>query len=135
MVSDGKGGWHKELFPVFAPYLLAAIAKESLSDTALDRSFPIEMHRKPITIRKKTYNFHRCEKECLPARDAMYQWALENAAAIAECYDSVEVEYEVDGLELNDRAADIWKPLLAVACVLRSVTTAWKWSMRLTDWN
>jgi hypothetical protein len=37
----------------------------------------------------------------------------------------VEVEYEVDGLELNDRAADIWKPLLAVACVLRSVE-AWE---------
>jgi hypothetical protein len=33
-------------------------------------------------------------------------------------YESAELEAAVDALELNDRAADIWKPLLAVAGVL-----------------
>ena len=118
MVPLGDGNWRREMFPVYAPYVLAAISKESLTDTALDRSFVIEMHRKPITLKKQSYNFHRCEKECRPARDAMYRWALENASALADSYNGVE--HDVDALELNDRAADIWKPLLAVARVLGS---------------
>src|SRR5882762_2756201 len=46
MVSVGDGKWKKENFPVYAPYVLAAIDKGSLTDTALDRCFVIEMHRK-----------------------------------------------------------------------------------------
>jgi hypothetical protein len=123
MVPVVGGNWRRETFPVYAPYVLAAIDKESLTDTALDRSFVIEMHRKPITIKKQNYDFHRCEKKCSPVRDEMYRWALENASALAGCYDSAELRTEVDALELNDRAADIWKPLLAVAHVLGSAET------------
>jgi len=64
MVSAGDGKWKKENFPVFAPYVLAAIDKESLTDTALDRSFAIEMHRKPISIKKQKYSSDRCEQGC-----------------------------------------------------------------------
>jgi hypothetical protein len=78
------------------------------------------MHRKPITIKKQKYNFDRCEQECEPLRDDLYRWALENAALLAATYESAEMEAAVDALELNDRAADIWKPLLAVARVLGS---------------
>jgi hypothetical protein len=120
MVAAGDGKWRREMFPVYAPYVLAAIAKDSLTDTALDRSFAIEMHRKPTTIKKQKYSFHRCEMECEPLRDDLYRWALENARALAATYESAELEGEVDALELNDRAADIWKPLLAVARVLQS---------------
>ncbi|MGA2415730.1 MAG: DUF3631 domain-containing protein [Candidatus Sulfotelmatobacter sp.] len=120
MVSAGDGNWKKEHFPVYAPYVLAAIDRESLTDTARDRSFVIEMHRKPITIKKQKYNFDRCEQECEPLRDDLYRWALENAALLAATYESAEMEAAVDALELNDRAADIWKPLLAVARVLGS---------------
>jgi hypothetical protein len=115
MVSAGDGKWKKQSFPVYAPYVLAAIAKESLMDTALDRSFTIEMHRKSIAIKKQKYSFYRCEQECQPLRDDLYRWALENAALLAATYDSAELEAQVDALELNDRAADIWKPLLAIA--------------------
>ena len=89
------------------------------TDTALDRSFTIEMHRKPITVKKQKYSFDRCEQECSPLRDDLYRWALENSRALATRYESVELEAQVDALELNDRAAaDIWRPLLAVAQVL-----------------
>ena len=120
MVPAGDGKWRREMFPVYAPYVLAAIAKESLTDTALDRAFAIEMRRKPITIKKQKYSFHRCEQECRPLRDDLYRWALENARALSTRYESAELEADVDALELNDRAADIWKPLLAVARVLGS---------------
>jgi hypothetical protein len=110
--------WQKKEFPVYAPYVLAGIGKGSLADTALDRSFVIEMQRKSPSIKKKRYNFHRCEQECQPLRDEMYRWALENAARLAATYESQKLEVEVNDLELNDRAADIWKPLLAVARVL-----------------
>jgi Protein of unknown function (DUF3631) len=125
MVSAGEGKWRREMFPVYAPYVLAAIAKKSLTDTALDRAFTIEMHRKPITIKKQKYSFHRCEQECQSLRDDLYRWALENARVLATTYENAELEADVDALELNDRAADIWKPLLAVARVLRS-EEAWQ---------
>lgn len=120
MVLTDEGRWKKKTFPVYAPYVLAAINKESLTDTALDRSFAIEMYRKPINIKKKKYNYHRCEEECQPFRDDLYRWSLRNAAAVASTYESNQLEAEVDALELNDRAADIWKPLLAVCRVLGS---------------
>jgi hypothetical protein len=118
MVSAGDGKWKKETFPVYAPYVLAAIDKESLTDTALDRSFAIEMHRKSISIKKQKYSFDRCEQECGGLRDDLYRWALENAAVLAAAYEGAELEAAVDALELNDRAADIWKPQLAVARVI-----------------
>jgi hypothetical protein len=119
MVSSGDGKWKKESFPVYAPYVLAAIDKESLTDTALDRSFAIEMHRKSISIKKQKYNFDRCEQECGSLRDDLYRWALENAGGLSATYEGAELESAVDALELNDRAADIWKPLFAVVRVLR----------------
>lgn len=51
----------------------------------------------------------------MPLRDDLYRWALENAASLAAIYESAQLEDEVNALELNDRAADICKPLLAVA--------------------
>jgi hypothetical protein len=43
---------------------------------------------------------------------------LENAKAIHRIYESTELEAEVNALELNDRAADIWRPVFAVAIAL-----------------
>jgi len=115
MVPSMDSQWRRELISVFAPYVLAAIAENSLPDTALDRSFVIQMNRKDIRIKKKKYDFNRCDKECASVRDDLYIWALQNAAALATIYSGRKLEVDVDRLELNDRAADIWKPLLAVA--------------------
>ena len=117
MVST-DGDWRREEFQVYAPYVMAAIGKHSLTDTAWDRSFGIEMHRKPIQITKAKYNWHLCEKECGPVRDDVYRWALRHAERVSRVYLSKELEKEIDALGLNDRAADTWAPILALASVL-----------------
>jgi hypothetical protein len=76
------------------------------------------MKRKPISIKKQKYSFGRCEEECVLLRNDLYIWALENIGVLSSHYESAELEADVDALELNDRAADIWKPLLAVARAL-----------------
>lgn len=118
LVRDGR--WRKEALPVYAPYVLAAIGKESLAGTALDRCFVIEMRRKPFTLKTASYSYPCCDAECKPLRDNLYLWALQNADELARIYASNELAATIDALELNDRAADIWKPLLAVARQLGS---------------
>jgi hypothetical protein len=118
MVQDKSKQWRKGLFPIYTPYVLAGINKNSLTDTALDRSFVIEMQRKTIAVKKRKYEFNSFELECQPLRRELYRWALENANAVHRIYESTELEAEVDALELNDRAADIWRPMLAVAIAL-----------------
>ena len=118
MVPTGQGQWCKEEFPVYAPYAMAAISKDSLSDTALDRSFVVEMHRKPTKVKTSHYNFHQCEKRCAPIRSVLYAWALSNAKAVSAEYESAELGTEIALLGLNDRAADIWQPLFAIGRVL-----------------
>lgn len=118
MDKDEKGKWKKQLIPVFAPYILAGIGRASLSDTALDRSFVIEMHRKKTAVKKRKYDHDRVEIEARPLRARMYLWALETAEAVNNAYRSIALEAEVDEIGLNDRAADIWRPLFAVLRVL-----------------
>ena len=114
MEPVAKNKWRKRTIPVFAPYVLAGINRASLSDTALDRSFAIEMRRKKCRVKKRKYDHDQAEMESRPLRQRMYLWGLENAPAVARVYRSAELEAEVDGLQLNDRAADIWKPIFAV---------------------
>ena len=59
----------------------------------------------------------RCEAMCESPRERLYLTALALAPRIADCYESMELGQLVDGLGLNDRASDIWKPLLAIASV------------------
>lgn len=123
MVPAGGGEWKQEQFPVYAPYMLAAIRRDSLTDTALDRSFAIEMFRKNTRLRKKPYDT-RCETLCEPIRQQLYLFALSNAHHIGEVYESKSLQDRVDALGLTDRAVDIWKPLLAVIAVAAKNVTS-----------
>ncbi len=109
-----NGTWKKRVCAVYSPYGMAAIGKDSLSATALDRAFCIEMKRKPLKVKKAKYNYFQCEKKCLPIREDCYLWALQNAKRVAEIYGSKELEKSMELLGLNDRAFDIWMPLFAV---------------------
>ena len=115
MVKQEDGKWREESFPVYAPYGMAGINKDSLTDTALDRAFSIEMARKGRRVRKANYDFDACEKECTPIRDDCYTWALQNAVRLANTYESAALERQMERIALNDRAANIWKPLFAIA--------------------
>ena len=50
--------------------------------------------------------------------------ALTHARDIDEVYHSPELERRIDALGLNDRAADIWRPLLAIAVALDELAMA-----------
>jgi hypothetical protein len=112
------GEWRRIYYPVYAPYSMAAIDRNSLSDTALDRAFVLEMHRKSSHIKTSTYSYHQFEKRCKPIRSQLYLWALGHAARVATVYESKNLQTALDAIGLHDRAADIWKPLFAVAGAL-----------------
>jgi len=113
-----QGNWRNKEYPIYAAYNLSGIKKSSLSDTALDRSFAIEMARKPVFVRKNKYKHFRCEEECSPIRHDLYSWALQNVGEICGLYESQELQDKIEPLALNDRAVDIWLPLFAILEVL-----------------
>jgi hypothetical protein len=123
MLQDKGGDWRRELYPVYAPYMFAAINRESLTDTARDRSFEIEMVRKSTRTKTRAYD-DGCETACAPIRDHLYLAALTHAMQIDAVYRSSELQRRMDALGLNDRAADIWKPLLAIAVAFNELAVA-----------
>jgi hypothetical protein len=98
---------------------MAGIGKVSLADTALDRAFAVEMSRKSISIKKVKYRNESCDARCAPIRDLLYLWALQHAPQISREYESADLEAAIDRLALNDRAADIWTPIFAIARTLQ----------------
>ena len=114
MIPTGNDGWANQEFPVYAPYFLAGINKHSLTATALDRSFDIQMYAKSAREKKESYSYFKCEEKCKCLREDLYLWALQNAENVVDLYESNELEGEIEHMQLNDRAADIWRPIFSV---------------------
>jgi putative DNA primase/helicase len=94
-----------KVFHVFGAVAIAAIGK--LPDTLMDRSIVIEMKRKAPT--EKLQKLRRRQREALAALPRQCaRWAADNMKALSEH----EPELPDD---LDDRAADNWEPLLAIA--------------------
>jgi putative DNA primase/helicase len=94
-----------KVFHVFGAVAIAAIGK--LPDTLTDRSIVIEMKRKAPT--EKLQKLRRRQREALAALPRQCaRWAADNLKALSER------EPEVPD-DLDDRAADNWEPLLAIA--------------------
>jgi putative DNA primase/helicase len=94
-----------KVFHVFGAVAIAAIGK--LPDTLMDRSVVIEMKRKaPGERLQKLRRRQREALSALPRRCA--RWAADSVKALSER------EPEVPD-DLDDRAADNWEPLLAIA--------------------
>jgi hypothetical protein len=107
--------WRQEMYPVYAPYALAAIGRDSLSETALDRAFPIEMQRKSSHDHVKRYKDHAFEAIAVALRESLYAWALQSGRAVYDIYTGDTFETRTKQLRLNDRGEDIWRPILAIA--------------------
>lgn len=90
-----------ERFDVFGPKAIAGIGK--LPDTVADRSIPIRMKRRAPGEKVERFRLRTAEMDALPIRE----W-LESVPVT----DVTDVTVPA---ELNDRAADSWEPLLAVA--------------------
>ena len=105
---DGK--LRDQSYEVYAPRVLAGIA--GLKDTLEDRALPVFMLRKrraePVArIGRAT------DEEAQTVRDACALACLTHIGAIFEEYEAAPALLEKEGLD--DRAVDLWAPLLAVA--------------------
>lgn len=101
-------------FDTYSPKVLAGI--NSVVDTIEDRAFRILMARKRKGEQVNRFNLRKCESSLALLVDDLHLWAQQNAAKVA-------VEYEIvdsTSLEnLDDRAKDIWEPILAIGGVVK----------------
>jgi len=113
MVGGSHGGrWNLEKIPVYSPYAMAGIAKDSLAATAEDRTFPIELHEMPARMTVADYDYYIADKEFAGLRDELYLWALQYSVKIADNYRSNP--NLINDFNLNHRGKDIWKPLFCI---------------------
>lgn len=90
-------------FPTFCPKALAGIGE--LPDTIADRSIIIRMQRRAKSEPVARFRAREAERGLFPLRAELAKWAQQaDFGAPAEIPD-----------ELDDRAADAWEPLLAIA--------------------
>jgi Protein of unknown function (DUF3631) len=93
-------------FPVFSPKVLAGIGK--LPDTIADRGIPITLHRRAPGEAVERFRYKAVSVEGQALRERAEAWAADAVA------DLQAAEPEIPE-ELNDRVADGWEPLLAIA--------------------
>jgi putative DNA primase/helicase len=104
-VPSPEGGYEPRAFSTWCPMLLAGIGK--LPDTVADRSIIIGMARKrPDEKVKRLRERDGAELHILCRKAA--RWAADSIASIKQA-DPKAPE------QLNDRAADAWSPLFAIA--------------------
>ena len=100
-----REGYEPREFSCWAPVALAGIGK--LPDTVRDRSIELEMKRKLPSERVKKLR-RRDGAELHELARKLVRWAEDNIAALRTAVPAMP-----EGL--NDRAADAWEPLVAIA--------------------
>lgn len=93
-------------FNVWAPKAIAAIGK--LPGTIVDRSIPISLQRKPRGAKCERLRLASINAQCCDIRRRCARWAIDHAQALQKSRPALPET-------LNDRAADNWEPLLAIA--------------------
>jgi hypothetical protein len=104
--SDGGEQHEPATFSTWCPKLLALIG--TLPETLTDRAIVIPMRRKASQERVERLRLDRLPALCLPLRRQLRRWADDSAHVLASA-DPIVSE------ALHDRAADNWRPLLAIA--------------------
>lgn len=95
---------HVEAFATFSPVIMCAIGK--LPDTITDRAINLRLRRRKNSEKVSTYRIRRDEPALADLRERIEQWA----ETVRESLESLDPDNPLD-----DRAADVWEPLLAVA--------------------
>jgi hypothetical protein len=93
-------------FDVFGPKALAGIGR--LPDTVADRSVPVRLQRKRAGEQVARFRRREVAAEAEPIAARLAEWA-------AGVVDTLAAARPALPDELNDRAADAWEPLLAIA--------------------
>lgn len=112
-------------FDAYSPKVLAGI--NSVIDTVEDRSFLIKMERKLKTERVDRLSLRRDSEMLERLRQDLYIWALNAAEDIHEVYEEIGEIAEIK--TLDDRAKDVWEPLLVIAKVIDGENGEWKLSI------
>ena len=95
-------------FSVYCPKVLAGINTTRWPDTVTDRSIVIQLRRKKPHEKVPKMRWRRLLSETEPLRAALARWAAEH---MEELYDADPALPD----QLDDRAAEAWEPLLAIA--------------------
>lgn len=96
-----------QTFPVFCPKAFAGIG-DCLPDTITDRSIPIRLKRRTRTEQVERFRLRDVEPEGQALRDRLADW-------LEPQHDHIAASRPALPDELDDRAQDVWEPLLAVA--------------------
>lgn len=95
-------------FPVYCPKVLAGIDTGKLPDTIRDRGVEIRMQRKAPGEEIRRFRLRDVEPAAAELRGALAEWAGDAIPILADAVPDLPNE-------LNDRAADAWEPLFAIA--------------------
>jgi hypothetical protein len=107
-VQGSDGIWHVEDFCPFGPKVLAGINTDKMPDTVRDRCIPIHIERRAKNQLIARYRERDAKVELGKLGADLHDWAgLYGSQLAAERPDLPDA--------LNDRAQDIWEPLLAIA--------------------
>lgn len=93
-------------FSVFAPRVLAGIG--TLPDTVADRSIPIRLKRRAAYERVERFKFRDVAEAGRPICEALERWSLSAGSDLDQARPVIPPA-------LNDRAGELWEPLLAIA--------------------
>lgn len=98
-----------ETFSVYCPKVFAGIG-DCLPDTIIDRAIPIRLKRRTRDETVERFRLRDVEPEGHDLRDRLADWLEPQAHYLAELRPTLPEE-------LDDRAQDVWEPLLAIADV------------------
>jgi hypothetical protein len=93
-------------FKTFGPKMLAGIG--SLPGTTDDRSIILTLNRKAPHEKVERFRFRVAREQAAPLYKALARWATEAVGSLRDARPDIPTE-------LDDRAADSWEPLLAIA--------------------
>jgi hypothetical protein len=98
-----------EEFDVFCPKVVAAIGH--LPDTLRDRGIVIPMRRKLKSEPTKRYRLRKVAGLAEGPASAAAVWAAKHRQAVEQTYLKLDLDF------LQDREADIWEPIFAIASI------------------
>lgn len=104
-VGDGSK-MKVERFETFGPKALAGIGR--LPDTVADRGIPIELDRRRNDEKVERFRYRHAEVDARDLVEWLNDWSERAVPTLRETYPQVPES-------LDDRAADGWEPLLAIA--------------------
>ncbi len=105
--GDPATGFTVERLPIFAPAALAGLAGR-MPDTITTRAITIHLRRRRHDEHVESYRESRVTRQAQPIREALSEWTASIGDKLVEAEPTMPAG-------VDDRPAEIWEPLLAIA--------------------